>query len=829
MIFSKKKKSEIPLIELPEDNKLRIQTYLPYLFYFEDDGYFLNKDGSISMLFEVTPPNAIYDKFLDRVFSGLATVFNHYYPDMILQPFLISTRGADIKDPVINMYLKKETKQDLPSVVKKAVNEKIDLFKSNDICEINGLKYSAKTFKRIFAVTLVTKRPQQDKGIMETLFGNAENNLHIYDKAGKQDLRKLNRAIDSLIDSFRIIGIKSERINADKFLDYFYPVFNHQPRTVKGYDKLLPLSEQLINTNITIDNDKIYFGNEPYAVVSVNAIAGTETNFFFIEDNNNFTLADMLDDFLCTINVFTNPKEKEIMALEIKKKFAFSFTKTGADIKSNTIKAEIMQVLEDIYKNNIYLNNTMITFLVKYKDVETLITRLELYGIQCIHETDPVIFPVFLNTLPFFYRKEYDSVLRRTRKLYPHHTADIVSFYPEFQGTHNGSQMYLDRRGNVLTLDCFNNEITPNPHAVVLGITGAGKSFFMCDYILQATREDPFILVIDKGNSYKKLCNLYNGQYITLSISNPITINPFYNFNFSDKEQLVFLSNILRFMATGMESDKDYLSREKTGILEEAILDLSKIQAEENREVMISDFIELLRTKGDLGQEIANRLVPFSKKGRYGSFFDGPNKFNIENPFTVFEIGGINDDELLTAWFMSVAYFYANIIQNPKLRGRKKYLIMDEVWRLMGIKSTSQFFIEIVKTYRKHGAQLVTITQDFEDFFSSNAGIAIFNNSANKFLLMNSQNSIQRNANSLMLTPYELNQYISVKRTANYSECFVKIGDNISGVIRLTPSRYTYWLSTTNDKDNAKLDRYLEKCDGNLGLAIETLIKEEKE
>jgi hypothetical protein len=828
MIF-KKKKSEIPLIELPDD-KLRIQSYLPYLFYFEDDKYFLNKDGSISVILEITPPNAIYDKHLDRVFGGLVTIFNHYYPDIILQSFLISTRGVSLKEKTIKLYLQKEKNPKLPNVVKQAISEKIELFQKDFICDIAGINYSAKTFKRLFAVTLITKKPQAKRGILDTLFNNIDQNLRMYEEAGKQDVKKINRVVDTLIDSFRVIGVKAERITPQKFLDYFYPIFNQkQQRNNNNYDKLLPLGEQLINTNIVIDNDKIYLNNEAYGVVSVNAIAGTETNFFFIEDNNKFTLADMLDNFLCTINMFVNPKEKEIISLEIKKKFAFSFTKTGSDIKSNTIKNEIINILEDIYKNNIHLNNAMITFMVKYKDIETLISRLELYGIQCIHETDPVLFPVFLNTLPFFYRPEYDNVLRRTRKLYPHHTADIVSFYPEFQGTPDGSHIYLDRRGNVLTLDCFNNEITPAPHAVVLGITGAGKSFFMCDYILQATREDPFILVIDKGNSYKKLCNLYKGQYVTLSISNPVTINPFYKFSFEDKEQLVFLSNILRFMATGIEADKDYLNREKTGILEESILDLSRIQQEQNKEMTLSDFIEVLKTKGNIGIEIANRLVPFSKKGRYGSFFDGINQFNIENPFTVFEIGQVNDDELLTAWFMSVAYFYANIIQDQKLRGRKKYLIMDEVWRLMGIKSTNQFFVEIVKTYRKHGAQLVTITQDFEDFFGSSAGIAIFNNSPNKFLLMNSANSIHRNANSLMLTPYELDQYISVKRTTNFSECFIKIGDDISGVVRLTPSQYTYWLSTTNDKDNAKLDRYIEKCNGDLGLAIETLLKEQED
>ena len=52
---------------------------------------------------------------------------------------------------------------------------------------------------------------------------------------------------------------------------------------------------------------------------------------------------------------------------------------------------------------------------------------------------------------------------------------------------------------------------------LVTGKTGAGKSFLVADLILQQRRRGAAVFVLDKGDSYRRLAELLDGQYLRLS------------------------------------------------------------------------------------------------------------------------------------------------------------------------------------------------------------------------------------------------------------------------------------------------------------------------
>ena len=67
-------------------------------------------------------------------------------------------------------------------------------------------------------------------------------------------------------------------------------------------------------------------------------------------------------------------------------------------------------------------------------------------------------------------------------------------------------------------------------HTLILGATGAGKSFLLNFLLVQALQYDPRILVLDLGGSYRWLTKFLGGGYIELSPDNPdatLSLQPF--------------------------------------------------------------------------------------------------------------------------------------------------------------------------------------------------------------------------------------------------------------------------------------------------------------
>ena len=64
-------------------------------------------------------------------------------------------------------------------------------------------------------------------------------------------------------------------------------------------------------------------------------------------------------------------------------------------------------------------------------------------------------------------------------------------------------------------------------HALVLGSTGAGKSFLLNFLLIHALRYDPRIAILDLGASYRWLTKLAGGGYLALDPEGGTALNPF--------------------------------------------------------------------------------------------------------------------------------------------------------------------------------------------------------------------------------------------------------------------------------------------------------------
>jgi type IV secretory pathway VirB4 component len=69
-------------------------------------------------------------------------------------------------------------------------------------------------------------------------------------------------------------------------------------------------------------------------------------------------------------------------------------------------------------------------------------------------------------------------------------------------------------------------------------------------------------------------------------------------------------------------------------------------------------------------------------------------------------------------------------------------LIVDEAWQLMKYSDSAQFMFSVAKRARKYYLALTTISQDVEDFMSSQMGRAIVSNASMQLLLKQSTSAV---------------------------------------------------------------------------------------
>src|SRR6185503_14827995 len=160
--------------------------------------------------------------------------------------------------------------------------------------------------------------------------------------------------------------------------------------------------------------------------------------------------------------------------------------------------------------------------------------------------------------------------------------ADMLPLYGSFRGTPTPEVLLQNRRGELVTLSLFDSDVAA--HTVVTGVSGAGKSFFMNYLLASAARRGAHVVVLDKGNSYRNLCEILGGQYVVLDPNRPLRINPVGRAEDMTKEKLILVKGILAEMCAQGE---DPIRKEERTVLENSIL--RAVQAKAAGEVFLSD------------------------------------------------------------------------------------------------------------------------------------------------------------------------------------------------------------------------------------------------
>ncbi len=394
--------------------------------------------------------------------------------------------------------------------------------------------------------------------------------------------------------------------------------------------------------------------------------------------------------------------------------------------------------------------------------------------------------------LPFQFAGNYSYVSANV--------ADLVPVYGYFRGvgTRTGRFVWLSRRGELVFFDPWT--AAPSPNIFIAGVTRAGKSVLVMDLMLQGLRLGARIIVLDKGQSYSRFCALLGGTHILLEARHIPRLNPFVGP--LTPERLPVLWRLVAEMMQG-RSERDFLTREHEGMLERAITDTYHRLGDE--EVTLSDLAAQLQAQGTAGTQLAFRLQPFLRSGRYGRYFDGPNELPLDAALTVFELGRLDSDpDLQRILTMALLDRVTTVLSQAQESVR--FLVAEELSTVLYTENAGRYLEEVARTYGKIGTSLVSVTQQSMDMAQTRAGRAIRDNSPIRFLLPQPPDVVEMVSQELALTPEKQVLFRSLETVpGKFSEALLDTPTG-TGVLRIVIPPTQYWLTTSTDADRRYLD-----------------------
>jgi len=514
----------------------------------------------------------------------------------------------------------------------------------------------------------------------------------------------------------------------------------------------------------------------------------------------------MLIDYKETMNVsmFIYPVESKDILSNLRRKIAEMEATIESDMKNGTepdpkvraaledavaLREELARGLERFFQFGLYITLAAKTLDELNKKTNEL-TSLLASNLLVIKPATLQMEDGFKTTLPLGTDK-----LFVTRNM---DTTSVASTFPftSYEISHpNGIFYGVNTLNNSLVIiDRFSFE---NANSVVFGKSGAGKSFLVKLEVLRQMMFDAEILIIDPEDEYKTLCHALDGEYISFSKDSEVKINPFALLSDDKTEaqlgiKILSMHSLLKTMLGSFTPTQ------------EAILDRSLVLCYKQKGItpdpstydkeppILEDLYKtLLNMEEQDAKDLAFRLEKYVKGGFAGLLNEQTN-YDVKNQLTVFSIKQLEDALRPVAMQVILDFIWNRV----RTRLKKRILIVDEAWYLMKNPDSASFLQGIAKRARKYYLGVTTLTQDIEDFLSSDYGKAILSNSSMQILLKQNSSEVETLAATLNLSEGE-KQFLL---TAQVGEGLLFAGQNHI-TAQFMASNFEYQIITSKPQD----------------------------
>lgn len=457
------------------------------------------------------------------------------------------------------------------------------------------------------------------------------------------------------------------------------------------------------------------------------------------------------------------------------------------------IKNGIANYNEDLFFLSVFVTVSAQTYeelLWRKRQMTDMLKSMDMQVSECSFQQEAA----FRSVLPLL---QMDPGLEKKsrRNVLTSGAASAYPFCSYEMSDDNGVLLGVNRGNNSLCIvDFFNTKVHKNANLVLLGTSGAGKTFTMQLLALRMRMRgiQSFIVAPIKGHEFRRACVHIGGEFIKIAPGSPHCINVMEIRHVTSPEMELIdeiaygemdslLARKIQQLMTFFGLLIPDMTNEEEQMLDEALIKTYQDFGinHDNDSVYEDAHADPPRMKkmpilGDLHKHLlenpmTQRLAAIVSRFVTGSAqsFNRQTNVDLSNKYIVLDLSELKGKLLPVGMFIALDYVWDQIKAD---RTQRKAIFIDEIWQLIGASSTrlaAEFCLEIFKVIRGFGGAAIAATQDLSDFFGledGKYGRAIINNSKNKIILNLEPDEARTVQETLKLTRSEVRAVTQFER-----------------------------------------------------------------
>lgn len=793
---------------------------LPYWDFFDlPKPHLVLNDGSLVTGLKVTLKDieCLDDEEINQFTSGLRSTLNSISEGVTVQ-FLISVR-SDFQD-VLKFHSERKSNDIHPLISRIAEYREKKLFDSLE----NGELYRPSLF--IFLRTPLIEAKKIAFFKKRELFADKSGESYL------ETLEMLFQNVDSLKSSLSSVGLNAFELSKEEIIFRIYNFLNPKRAGNEPIPQLQYHQDESLEKEVVEDSEWLAIQSPREQLVFGDLIMGLEQytldshyhRIITLKTLPEITYAGQLFNFLrmpfhydLFVTFEVPPQADEMAKLQQKRKMAHSMAMTSgnraSDLESETKLSSTEELIRELLNTGQRIYAAQLSIVLKApatiegnkilnRQVRDVLSRFRsLQGAEGLEETVGA-WKITKGNLP-----AAPTSLERARKIKTNNLADFLPVFGPREGDKDPAVIFRNRLNGLVSFNPYDSGL-PNYNSLVTGSSGAGKSFLNNCILVQELARNHRVFIIDIGGSYKKLTEALDGQYLEMNLSEKYRLNPFAIANPHEEPSNQKLKSLLAIIESMVsEDEKSKLPKLDRALLERAIIELYKSRRSKGEVPTLTDLAKYLSAfEEDSMKAISKMLYLWTGERPYGRLLDGQGSLRTDALICTFDLKGLSAyPDLQSVMILILTDFILTQVEGDKTT--KKRIILDEAWALLKSNAAATFMEYCARTLRKTGSGITFITQGVEEIVSSPIGPAILNNTATKFIMLQRGDS-EILKNTLKLNSQEIGLIYSLEqKKGEFSEGFMIEGDHRQ-VVRIFPSPFEYWLSTSDAGDNM----YLNEC-----------------
>ena len=636
-------------------------------------------------------------------------------------------------------------------------------------------------------------------------------------EADFQDHKELfTRSVYQVQDYLESLQLGPREISKDEWFKLIFEYFNLNRSKIIGIpsyrdmtDELSPsLVEQLILSDCFVHQNSV-------------EIDGTFFKFINLGTMPERTVASMASS-LTTIpfhywivqsaEIHNQQNEKD--KLQLKRRMAYSMaagSKNVSDLESESKLANLEGLLQELIQGSEKVMSMGLVLIVWDKDKKELEWKADqlLMELRGMNQAEGVVesmaaFDTFIRAWP----GSCESY--RQKKVKTSNVAHLMPLFSYWTGNKRPVCFLQNRASVPFTIDYFDKD-QPSWSGVIFGGTGVGKSFTICQLMLQFSTQTPRpkIIFIDNGRSSENLVDVCGGEFVDVAVGSGICLNPFDLKEGETKPDALKIKSILAVLEVILKDETVVtIPKREKALLEESISDLYKKskgipRLGDLRNLLLNHKEEALIRYGQI-------LYSWTGETAFGKLLDGESNINLTKNITSFEVKGLDEFPELKEVFMLLI---TNFVQREAESDLScpYTVVCDEAHRLLKSPLTREYLLFCYRTYRKYNCSILLLTQNYRDFLGvPEIAEAVLPNSNYVIILRQRKIDWSDFQKSFDFNEAELAAVKSLEiKKREFSEVFY-MQDEKKAILRIVPDPLSYWICTSDGGDKFKIQEMKE-------------------